>query len=161
MSRRIVLIFLFLVFSGIRCYRWLLKTGRKLAPYTSRIIFSSICVVFLIVGINEGWQWHQFAKTPFNSPSSTTVIIKPNTGLKQLANQLHQRGLLTHPQFFVMYARHEGYAHKIRMGEYTVDSQTTPRQLLENIVNGKVVMRKITLVEGITMRQIRANAVSQ
>ena len=63
--------------------------------------------------------------------------------------------LLAHPRFFVLFARREGYAHKIRVGEYTIDPQTTPRQLLDSIVNGKVVMRKMTLVEGVTMRQIR------
>lgn len=156
MSRRICLFILFLMFLGIRFYRWLLKSCRRLVPYLGQTMLSIVCLIFLAVGVVAGWEWYYFPNTPFNTQNvATTIIVKPHFTLKQVANQLHEQGLLAHPRFFVLFARREGYSHKIRVGEYAIDPQTTPRELLDNIVNGKVVMRKLTLVEGVTMRQIR------
>lgn len=146
--RRIFLSFLFLVFLIMRVYRWLLKSSW-------RVLLCLASVLFLILGVWEGVAWHRFATTPLMTSGSTTFIVTPNASLKQLAAELHERGLIAHPQFFVLMARQRGDASKLRMGEYAIDSKTTAAQLFNNMVTGKVVMRKLTFVEGTTMRQIR------
>lgn len=154
--RRICLAFLFLIFLIIRLYRALFKNLVNLAPYAWRIGFCAVLFLFLGVGVWEGWGWHRFANTPFKSSGYTTVIIQPNFTLKQLAAELQAKGLLSHPRFFMLLAHQRGDSNKLRVGEYAINPDTTPDQLLKNIVSGKVVMRKMTFVEGVTMRQIRA-----
>ncbi len=119
-----------------------------------RICLAGLFLVLLAV-IREGWEWHHFASTPMLRTGYTTVIVTPNLTLKQLANQLHDRKLLSHPRFFVLLAHQRGDSDKLKMGEYGIDSHTSPNQLLTDMVAGKVVMRKLTFVEGTTMRQIR------
>jgi UPF0755 protein len=114
-----------------------------------------VSLTFLSVGVWEGLAWRHFATTPLLTEGSTTIVVTPNLTLKQLAGQLKARGLLRQPKFFILLAHQHGQSDKLRVGEYAIDAQTSPEILLNNIVNGKVVMRKLTLVEGSTMRQIR------
>jgi UPF0755 protein len=148
-KQRICLGFLFLAFLFIRFYRWLVKIGWR------RMLLYACTSVFLIIGVVEGWAWYRFTTTPLIQPGSTTIIVKPNSTLRQLAISLQQRGLITHPRFFILFAHQRGQSNRLRVGEYAVEEHMTPKDLLNNIVAGKVVMRKLTFVEGATMRQIR------
>ncbi len=141
--------FLFLAFLFVRGHRWLLKTNR------GPLFLCVLTVLFLIVGVVEGWSWFQFMKRPLISAGITTVIVRPHSTLTQLAADLQKRGMLSHPHFFMILSRQRGVSRKLRVGEYAIDDTTTPEKLLTNIVSGKVVMRRLTLVEGVTMRQIR------
>jgi UPF0755 protein len=148
-KQRILSGFLFLAFLFVRAHRWLLKTGR------GPMLLCVFTFLFLIVGVVEGWSWYQFMTRPLISAGATTVIVTPNSTLRQLAANLQERGLLSHPHFFMILSRQQGVSRKLRMGEYAIDPTITPGKLLTNIVSGKVVMRRLTLVEGTTMRQIR------
>jgi UPF0755 protein len=53
-------------------------------------------------------------------------------------------------------ARETGAAGRLRIGEYALAPGTTPRALLERMRDGKVVARRITIVEGWNMRELRA-----
>lgn len=101
-----------------------------------------------------GLLWRHFA-TPFLKQGETTFIVTPHMTLKTLAKALHDGGLLSHPQFFILLGHLRGDAGKLRSGEYAITSKTTPDELLTNIARGNVVMRKVTLAEGITLVQIR------
>ncbi len=120
-----------------------------------KLILCLISFIFLGVGIWQGWIWRNFAQTPFDNAVNTTIIVSPNSTLWDLASELEQRGLLTRPRMFIILARQMGYASKLHIGEYAIQAKTTPQKLLSDIAAGKVVMRKLTLVEGTTMRQIR------
>lgn len=120
-----------------------------------KIILCVISFLFLGLGVWQGWVWHNFAQNPLNNAVNTTIIIPPHSTLWDLANQLKQRGFLSHPRMFIILARQSGYAGKLHIGEYAIHPNTTPQELLRDIANGKAVMRKFTIVEGVTMRQIR------
>jgi peptidoglycan lytic transglycosylase G len=118
-------------------------------------LWMAIPLLFLVIGLWQAGHWYRFITTPLHCPNATTVIVAPHTTIRQLATQLQATGLLSHPHFFVLLAHQRGYASQLRVGEYAVDSHMTPEQLLKHIAAGKTVMRKITLIEGMTMRQMR------
>ncbi|MBS0352210.1 MAG: endolytic transglycosylase MltG [Proteobacteria bacterium] len=155
LNKRFSLIFLYLIFLGIRCYRFLVKCLRIYFHHFWKLSLLFISILVLIVALWQVWQWQNFAKMPFNTKENTTIILTPDMSVKQLANNLHDRGLLADPKFLVFLAHRLSVANRLRMGEYAIGPKTTPEQLLRNMVAGKVVMRKLTLVEGTTMRQIR------
>lgn len=118
-------------------------------------VFVLIPIAFLSVGLWEGCAWYRFTTTPLLASGYTTVIVTPHLTVKRLAFELHARGLLSHPHFFLLLAHQRGVSNKLKVGEYALNPQITPKILLQNMVMGKVVMRKLTFVEGITMHQIR------
>jgi UPF0755 protein len=52
--------------------------------------------------------------------------------------------------------RWSGQSKKIRAGSYEIDRNTTPRSLLNKMVRGDVTLATVRLIEGWTMRQVRA-----
>jgi len=84
------------------------------------------------------------------------VVVEPGSSLRAVADSLAQQGLLQHPGSWVRMARRDRLAEKLRAGEFEVLPGTTPRQLLEQIVSGRVLLHALTLPEGWTFRQALA-----
>ncbi len=74
--------------------------------------------------------------------------VAPGTSFARVAAELSARGLIAQPRAWVLYARLEGLASAIKAGEYEIDPGATPRQLLEKMVNGQVVLHSLTIVDG-------------
>src|SRR6202021_1547198 len=87
-------------------------------------VLSGIIVIWLVIA------WYHFLTTPLISKGYTTVIVNPHTHLKQFAQELAQQGYISRADFFVLLMRLRGDAKKLRVGEYAVDSNTTPRKLI-------------------------------
>ncbi len=81
--------------------------------------------------------------------------VAPGTTLKGLARDLHDRGVLEKPLYFVLAGRFQGKAGRLKAGEYLFLPGTTPQALLDQIAAGKVVRHRFTLVEGWTFHQVR------
>jgi len=85
--------------------------------------------------------------------AARVVVVEPGSSLRAVASALAEQGLLAHPGSWTRLARREKLAGKLRAGEFEVLPGTTPRQLLEQIVSGRVLLHAITLPEGWTFRQ--------
>ena len=81
------------------------------------------------------------------------VVVKPGSSLASVASMLAGEGLLEHPDGWVRLARREGVASRIRAGEYELLPGTTPRQVLDQMVSGRVLLHTVTIPEGWTFRQ--------
>ena len=98
-------------------------------------------------------DYQRFLHTPLAVPATAGRIeLPPGTGLHQLAQQL---GLGLRGYYLQIYARLHGQAHRLQAGEYAITAATTPQQLLEQIVAGRVIQYPLTIVEGWTFRQLR------
>ena len=53
-----------------------------------------------------------------------------------------------------MFARLKGLDKRIRAGEYLLNSNMTPTQMLEIFISGKVMLHRVTVPEGFTQQQI-------
>jgi len=89
-----------------------------------------------------------------------TVVIEPGEGFRTTAQRLHDLGLIQSPLKFRLFARFSGLHRKIQAGEFQLYGTMTPRQILETLVEGKVLLYRVTIPEGFTLRQI-AQTVSQ
>ncbi len=123
------------------------------------VIGKLIGFVLLLVSFVGGWFMLEFQTFNRGSLSNSTYApvsytIKSGASLSSVANELHQHGFMEHPRYWVWYARWEGYADKIKAGEYAIAPQMTPRQLLALFVSGKVIDYTLTIPEGWTFRQM-------
>ncbi len=117
------------------------------------ILFSLFIAVLGTVGF-IAWLAH-YAKTPLNINGSQTVVIKPQSSLSSIANQLVAQGVLAEAKPFSLLARSLRKASSLQAGEYKFDQAITPFQLLLLLNEGKITKGKITLIEGKTFKEIR------
>lgn len=111
-----------------------------------------------VMAVVLGWLWfeyHSFHSTPMaNTEGNRTVMVSPGMSLNAVARRLQQQQLIENYRMFVWMARLEGKAGRLQAGEYQVDAAMTPSQLLQQMTEGKVLQYSITLVEGITFREL-------
>jgi len=117
-----------------------------------------IFVFFLAcIGITARYLWQDMQtqlKSPLNLKSEINFIIKPGMSLNQVSDELNNMGLLAQPHYLMLEARRQQVAEKIKAGEYIITPNTTPIQLLEQFVMGRVVQHALTIVEGWNFTQL-------
>jgi len=82
------------------------------------------------------------------------VTIAPGEGFRTVADNLQDLGLIQSPFKFRLFARLNGAHRRIKAGEYQLYGTMTPRQILDTLVEGKVLLYRVTIPEGYTLHQI-------
>lgn len=96
-----------------------------------------------------------YAKTPAD-PNAANVrfeVLRGN-GLAAIAKQLERTGIIMQPKWFVLTARLSGDDVRVRAGEYMLSPAMTPLEVLDALINGKAVLYKLTVPEGVNLSQI-------
>ena len=92
--------------------------------------------------------WRSLGAPMEISASGDWLIVTPGTSLTGISDELFRRGALDSPWAFIAYARYSGDATRIQAGEYLIAQGTSPRQLLEQLVSGRVYLYDLTIIEG-------------
>jgi UPF0755 protein len=87
-------------------------------------------------------------------PAQATVIFKKGKGFQAIVDDLAQQGVIDHPLLFKAIAVVLGDARTFKAGEYHFTVAVTPHQVMEMIAAGKVVPHKITIPEGLMVREV-------
>lgn len=129
-----------------------------------RVLSLLFVLSFIAGGGTAWWVWHDMQvqldlPININTTTSTTYTIKSGMNLRNIGEDLTQRGILRHPYYFILEGRLRGSDSRIKAGEYLLSPETTQRQLLEQFVSGKVVQYTLSLIEGWTFKKIM-NAIS-
>lgn len=82
--------------------------------------------------------------------------VPPGSSLRAVAALLEEKGVLTRPGVFVLWARGRGQAGQIKAGSYSVERAISVRDLLGKLTRGDTLLGKLTVVEGWSFRQMRA-----
>ena len=87
-------------------------------------------------------------------PNNQEITIQPKTGLKSIANQLVEQGVLKEPWRFVILAILLNKESNLQAGDYTLNRNVTPYQLLLSLNHGKTTQGSVTFIEGRTFSQM-------
>ena len=124
-----------------------MKKLRTIISVILFLAFSSLICFFLDLS--------QFAKKPADTSSSKKVVtIQPGQGFNATNEKLFKAGIIKNRLKFKLYAILKGHDKSIQAGEYLLSSSMPPAIILEFLVNGKVNLHKITIVEGYNLHQI-------
>lgn len=88
-------------------------------------------------------------------PNSQEVVIQPKSGLKSIANQLVGQGVLSEPWRFILIAKLLNKEQYLQAGNYTLNKNISPYQLLLSLNHGKATQGSVTFIEGRTFAQMR------
>ena len=90
------------------------------------------------------------------SADAVTVVLSRGGGLPAIADRLTRAGVLRHRLVFVLGVRLDGQARRLQAGEYRIPPGATPRRIMEILVSGATVARRLTVAEGLTVAQVVA-----
>lgn len=120
-----------------------------------RFLLRIFVLVLLLTGGFGGW-FAYFARQPLPIAEPVDVAIESGLGLRQISEQLAASGAGFAPWQFTLLARLKGSATSIKAGSYRIAAGTTPLGLLSQLTRGDVSQSEVTLIEGWTIRQVRA-----
>ncbi len=119
----------------------------------------AIAIFAVAVAIIAGGALYWANETFKNSgplKADSIVIIKKGSGLRRIAEVLHDAGVIRHTLLFVAKAKWTGAHRDLKAGEYEFVAGIAPAEVLTTIRDGRVVVHSITVPEGLTSHQVAA-----
>lgn len=109
----------------------------------------------LAATVAGAWWW--YARVPLSlAQPEVQVEIERGTAGQAVAAALRRQGVPVADLPFAIALRLRGDAPKIRAGNYEIAGPITLKALLDRLTRGDVTLRDLTLIEGWTIRQVRA-----
>lgn len=113
-----------------------------------------ILAIFVAAAIWAGYMAHSFLTTPPEENGKDVFIdIQPGASLRQVANELYDKGLITSPRKFVWLARYRNLDKSLQAGRFLLNTGWLPDHILEALGNGMPALYRVTIPEGLTWWQ--------
>lgn len=126
-----------------------------------RSFFRFVLVLLLLTAATAavgGWyilnQFDAPGPSAYEGETETIVSLPMGTGLNQAANILQQRGVVRSALIFRLGVMYNEKASALKAGEYAIPSGASPSQIMNILVDGKSIVYKLTLAEGLTSAMI-------
>lgn len=115
----------------------------------------AIAALLLLAMLAAGWMLY-FANASLRLPQSPyEFTLKHGSSLRAVARQFSAEGLLHEPWSFIVLVKLFGKEGEIKAGNYQLDREITPLQLVRKISSGDVSQSEIVFIEGWNFRQMR------
>ena len=133
------------------------------------IMFRMIGLLLLTLSFGGAWlimDFQSFRESPVNIPQQgARLVVPPGSSLNSVAANLARQNIIDHPRYLIWMGRYLKLDANIKAGEFNLQPDTTPEQLLQQLTGGKVVQYSLTLIEGQTfdemMQRIEQNKLLQ
>ncbi len=117
-------------------------------------------LVLFIAILLAGFYFSQVYSTmntelTFDQPE--TIIFSKGSSARVLSKQLVDKNLLKNKNHFLIWGKLKNIDTRLQAGEYRLHSGTTLAELLNDMSAGNVVSHTVTLIEGLTFRQVLAS----
>jgi len=100
---------------------------------------------------------HRFAHRPVNQQDLPHIIsVVPGESFGMLAERLQKADIVSNATRFKILARLKGDDKRLKAGEYALTTSMTPLEVIDTLVNGKVLLHRLTIPEGYNISQIAA-----
>ncbi len=84
----------------------------------------------------------------------TVIVIPRGTGLRAIATMLTDVGIIRYPTLFIAKAKWTAAHRDLKAGEYAFKARVRPVDALSAIREGRVVVHRITIPEGLTSLEV-------
>lgn len=92
---------------------------------------------------------------PGPNPSETRIEVRPGSSLRAALQTASDAGALRHARILEAWSRLQHPARRVTAGRYALAPGITPRALLEQLEEGRVILESITLIEGSRYADLR------
>lgn len=117
-------------------------------------------IYFLLLGglaasLFFGYRFNQFQTQPIKMTSSTAQFLIPSgSTIRQVAQKLADQGYIEDPLMFIALTRLKDGGSHIKAGEYLINQQQSPQDLIELFRKGNSIQHSFTIIEGWTFNQL-------
>ena len=112
-----------------------------------------VCLVFVGSKILRDWSTR-----PVVLAEPAVIEFPKGTRLKDLADNLKDKGVVSRPEAFVWFVRLNGLYQRFQAGTYRFEAQVSPEQVAQVMARGQVyrpVVAQVSIPEGFNLRQVR------
>jgi UPF0755 protein len=131
--------------------------NRSRASRSQIVVFMNFFFSLVMLVILAGGLALYFGRQAFNEPGPSangdTFMVKQNSGVQDIADQLERRGLISDARVFRLGVRAYGNDSALKAGEYAIKPQASMRDIMDLLKSGKSVMYSLTIPEGLTVEQ--------
>ncbi len=120
-----------------------------------RTLLKIFAFCILVVALAAGYAIYSFTHAGPLTESKTLVFPK-GSGFQMICDTLQYEGVIPSSFTFKMAAALLKQNGRFKAGEYAFPAGITPQGVMEMLAEGKTVIRKFTLAEGLTVREARA-----
>lgn len=130
---------------------------RSRAARSQLVIFLNFLMsAIFLVTIGAGLLVY-FGKVEFEGPGPSAtgdvVLVRPNTGVREIGAQLERAGLISDSRIFALGVRAYGADAQLKAGEYEVKPRASMHDIMELLKSGRSVLYSLTIPEGLTVEQ--------
>jgi UPF0755 protein len=113
-------------------------------------------VLAIAAGAGVVYLWHGFERPLPMAAPRVEVRIANGASARSIAHAVRAAGVELNELEFVAAARATGATRSLRAGRYAIESGMSMRSLVDMIRRGEVVRERLTILEGATFRELRA-----
>jgi UPF0755 protein len=117
---------------------------------------SAAVTAAVVLGLVLAWGlWTFYGPGPAaRQGGETIVVLRRGAGVREIASSLESAGVIGSSALFTAAAQVTGATGELKAGEYRFASHASLRQVLDDIRNGRVVRRFVTIPEGMTSEAV-------
>jgi UPF0755 protein len=128
-----------------------MKKKKKTAKKYFIIFFILVAAAVVLVGID----FYQKVYTSYKEyPDAVTIEVKKGAAISIVGRQLVREKIIAGYLYFRIYYRLFFAGASIKSGEYRFDRPMTMKEVIEILTQGKVVLYKVTIREGLIIKEI-------
>lgn len=128
--------------------------GQPHSILNRRALFWACSAFLAFLALAAAFAWGEWRRAgPL--PQAATVFITRGSGLNGIAARLETAGVVRSALAFRLAAYMTGSASGLRAGEYQFTAGQSLAAVLDQIRAGRVVIRRVTFPEGLTVHEIR------
>ncbi len=130
---------------------------RSRASRSQIVVFMNFVVTSAMLAVIVAGVALYVGKREFDGPgpstTTTNFLVRPNTGVAEIADQLERRGLISDSRIFRVGVRAYDNDGGLKAGEYEIKAHASMRDIMELLESGKSVLASLTIPEGLTVEQ--------
>lgn len=121
------------------------------------VVFLNFLFSIVVLGVLAAGAAFWYGKTEFEKTgplrAADTVMIRPNTGVSEIAETLERGGFISDARIFRVGVQASGMSAELKAGEYEIKAGASMREIMDLLASGRSVLYSLTIPEGLTVAQ--------
>ncbi|NIP37973.1 MAG: endolytic transglycosylase MltG [Candidatus Dadabacteria bacterium] len=111
-------------------------------------------ILFVIALLSAYYLFNYYTKEFAYNSEIKLVEINKGESVTKISKKLLDNKIIFNDKLFVLYVRINKLEGSLKAGEYEFSKNLTIKDVTERLINGDVKLRKVTIPEGLTLKQI-------